>query len=130
MEIQRQNKRVKSRLKYSAVKQAVKGSAGIYAVIAKRLGCEWHTLERFVLSHPKIHRLIQNERETLVDLAEGKLTEKVEAGDNWAIGRVLDGPGKRRGWPVKQEVDHGMTKETAKTFFDWITKERKEGNPV
>lgn len=123
MEIQRQNKRVKSRLKYSAVKQAVKGSAGIYAVIARKLDCEWHTLDRFVKSHPKINRLIQNERETLVDLAEGKLAEKVGSGDNWAIGRVLDGPGKRRGWYPKSEVEHGMNKETAKTFADWIKEE-------
>ncbi len=106
------NKRFKSRLKYSAVKRAVKGSAGIYAVIARRLDCEWHTVARFVSFHPKLERLIQNERETLVDLAEGKLAEKVESGDNWAIGRVLDGPGKKRGWYPKSEHEHNIGDET------------------
>lgn len=118
--------RTKSRLKYDAVKRAIKGSAGIIAVIAGKLNCDWHTANKYILDHPKLKRLIENERETLVDLAEGKLAEKVESGDNWAIGRVLDGPGKKRGWPVKSEVEHGMNKETAKTFADFIKQESKE----
>jgi hypothetical protein len=115
--------RYKSRLRYSAVRNAIKGSAGIISVIAQKLDCDWHTVDKFISHHPKLKRHIQNEREKLVDLAESKLTEKVETGDNWAIGRVLDGPGKRRGWYPKSEVEHGLNKETTKTFADWIKEE-------
>jgi hypothetical protein len=51
--------------------------------------------------------LVRTEREGLVDLAESKIAEKVDAGDNWAIGRVLDGPGKRRDWSVRKEIEAG-----------------------
>jgi hypothetical protein len=99
--------RYKSRLKYRAVKQAIRESKGIYSEVARRLGCDWHTVDDFIKHHPKLARLVINERETLVDVAEKKLSEKVEAGDNWAIGRVLDGPGKRRDWSVRKEIEAG-----------------------
>jgi hypothetical protein len=118
------------KLKYRDVKKAVIGSAGIISVIAQKCNCEWHTAKTFIDKHPKLSLLLKNEREKMVDLAENKLLTKVNEGDNWAIGRVLDGPGKRRGWYPKSEVEHGMNKETSKTFFDWITKERKENQPV
>ncbi len=95
------------KLKYADVKKGIMGSAGIVSVIAQKCQCDWHTAKTFIGKHPKLSLLLKNEREKMVDLAENKLLTKVNEGDNWAIGRVLDGPGKKRDWSARREIEFG-----------------------
>lgn len=92
--------------KYSTAKviEALRQARGIKAVAAKLLNCHRQTIENYIKRHPTVARAYQEQRETLVDIAEGKLIKKVDA-DEWpAIKFVLVTLGKTRGYVERQEV--------------------------
>jgi len=55
-------------------------------------------------NHPEVQRAIDDARERTTDLAEGKLFQKINEGDNTAIIFYLKTQGKRRGYVERQEV--------------------------
>lgn len=83
---------------------AIKGSAGIISTIAKRVGCEWNTAKKYIEAHPSIKNAWENERETVLDMAETQLIKAVQCGKDWAVKYTLSTIGKKRGYVERQEV--------------------------
>ena len=90
----------------TTIKKAIKGSAGLYTQIAKKLGCEWHTAKTYVNMHEETKEMFDNEEQKILDLAENKLIENINDNDNTAIIFYLKTKGKQRGYIEKQEIQH------------------------
>lgn len=88
------------------VAQAIREAKGIKSVAARRLGCSYMTLMRYVNKYPTVAKALEEAREELIDLAEGKLLERIQSGDMGAIKFFLQTQAKHRGYVVGQEVMH------------------------
>lgn len=85
------------------VEQAIKGSGGLIATVAKKLGCKWETANGYIKKY-ELQNLIEDERETMLDLAESKLLSNIQKGDNASIFFYLKTQGKKRGYIERSEV--------------------------
>ena len=84
--------------------EAVKGTGGVVATIAKKLGCSWWTAKKYLVRYPTINRAWLDERETMIDNAETGLINAVDSEDAWAIKYTLSTLGKKRGFTERVEV--------------------------
>lgn len=84
---------------------AIPGSAGIITVISKRVGCAWNTTRKYIDQYATVRQAYDDECESILDLAEGKLYESVKGGEISAIKYLLSTKGKRRGYYEKREVE-------------------------
>jgi hypothetical protein len=82
----------------TTLKKAILNSGGFYSIIAKRLKCEWHTAKKYVEKYPELKIMIDNENESLLDLAESKLISNIKDRDNTAIIFYLKTRGRKRGY--------------------------------
>lgn len=98
------------------VRNAITGSMGIYAVIARTCGVSRSTITKFLRKERNIKILqeIEQEKEKILDIGEKKLIELVQNGEFPAIKFLLSTRGKNRGYVEKQEIEHSGT--TAKIF--------------
>jgi hypothetical protein len=71
---------------------------------ARALGCDRQTLYNYLKKYPELLAAQVLARESLVDLAEGKLGEAVEAGEMRAIIFTLETLGKKRGYARRTEL--------------------------
>lgn len=83
---------------------AIPGSMGIITVIAKRVGCTWHTAAKYIREYPTIKAAYDDECEQILDLAETKLFAAVTNGDLAAVKYILSTKGKKRGYTERTEV--------------------------
>lgn len=83
---------------------AIPGTGGIITAIAKKIGCTWHTAQRYITDYPTIQRAWQDERETILDMSEMALFGQVKNGESWAVKYVLSTLGKSRGYTERTEV--------------------------
>ena len=60
---------------------AMPGSGGIIATIAKRVGCEWHTAKKYITEYPTVARAYEAECETVSDMAESVLIKSIQEGN-------------------------------------------------
>ena len=96
---------------------AIPGSGGIISTIAKRIGCDWQTADKYIKKYAKIQLVYQAEKETIKDLSESVLITNIQlvakaqketgkmqdAGDaKWFLSRIA----KDRGYSDKQEFEH------------------------
>lgn len=94
----------KERFSTGTVIEALKKARGVKAVAAQILKCDRHTVDNYIKRHPTVRRAYEEQRETLIDVAEGKLITKIE-GDEWpAIKFVLTTLGKDRGYSERHEI--------------------------
>lgn len=94
----------KERYSTKEVIEALERARGIKAVAAKILTCTRRTIENYIERHPTVAAAYKEQRETLVDIAEGKLMKKLDT-DEWpAIKFVLTTLGKDRGYTERREV--------------------------
>ena len=77
---------------------AIRKSRGLIALAARELGCPRSTIYRYIDRHPTVKKAVEEERDSLIDLAEQKLFEHVENGNLPAIMFVLKTIGKDRGY--------------------------------
>lgn len=87
------------------VLEAIKGSMGIMSSIAKKLGCGWHTAERYVNKWECTKRAYQDEDNRSLDLSESKMLAAIDNGDGPMIRFHLATKGRRRGYVQKQEME-------------------------
>jgi hypothetical protein len=87
-----------------AITEAIKGSRGIKTAICARLTCSRQTLDNYLARYPELVALVENERESIIDLAETKLLKALQGDDMRAILFVLETMGKGRGWSKRTEV--------------------------
>jgi hypothetical protein len=60
---------------------AIPGTGGIIATIAKRVGCDWWTAKRAIDRYPSVKAAYEAECETVNDLAESTLIKSIKDGD-------------------------------------------------
>ncbi len=87
-----------------AYEKAIKGSFGVKATIVERVQCSRQTLENAIERWPELSHLIAEENNNIVDVAESKLLEQVNAGKLQAVLFTLETKGKDRGWSKRTEV--------------------------
>lgn len=78
--------------------EAAQRAHGIVTVMARILGIERHVCESLIMTHPHVKRVMAEERENLVDMAECRVFEKANEGCEWAVKMILECLGKNRGW--------------------------------
>lgn len=84
---------------------AIPGTGGIQALVAKKLQCDRATVCRYAQRYVTVREALAQEDEGLTDLAEAKAVKLIEA-EHWpAIQHRLATKGKRRGYSERQEVD-------------------------
>lgn len=86
-------------------KEALEGSGGVQAVIAKKCGVDRSTISRYINKNPKMRILQEQEQERIIDVAENKLHALIGDKDIRAIKFFLETKGKSRGYVAKQELE-------------------------
>ena len=85
--------------------KACNKSGGILQVIADRLSVSRRAIYDYLEKHDFARTAFNESREQLTDMAEAQLVNKIQAGDNWAIGFRLKTIGKDRGYVERSEID-------------------------
>jgi hypothetical protein len=93
------------RFKNEQIEAALRASAGKASIAAQKLGCSaslvWDRMKKF----PKLREVAEEERESIVDLAEIKLKQAVMEGQAWAVCFTLKCLGKNRGWVERHQIE-------------------------
>lgn len=95
---------------------AIKGTGGIIAVAARRLGCDWRTVDRYIKNYATVRQAYDQECETVLDLAESimlknlQLARKQQDDNNVTVDTgdakwVLSMKGRRRGYAPTQRQE-------------------------
>ena len=84
--------------------KAVIDCDGNLTAAAKYLQVARSTIYRRSEKNRKLAKAMDESKESMLDVAEGKLHEAVRAGDAWAICFYLKTQGKRRGYVERQEI--------------------------
>ena len=95
-----------SKEKYTAQQfiSAMPKTGGVISAIAKKVGCNWHTADKYIKGKPTIYRAWMDEKETILDMGEMALFNSVRKEEAWAVKYLLSTQGKRRGYVERQEV--------------------------
>ena len=101
-----------TKLNVEKVKEGIKGSAGVIAIIAKQCGVSRQAMYEFLEKNPKLKEDVKQESERIIDLGESELFKLVKKGEFPAIKYLLSTKGKKRGYVEKQELTHS-------TDIDW-----------
>lgn len=111
---------------------AMPDSGGIVTLIAKRVGCDWHTARKWIDTHPSILQAWQDARESVSDLAESKLIENIKSSDMGAIKYWLSTQGKSRGYVERQEIRIGedSTLTITERIVDATDRETPDGGVI
>ena len=83
---------------------AIKESSGLLTLAAKKAELDYSTVWRYAQEYPSVKQAVTEAKEKMLDFTEGKLYEKIKAGDNTAIIFYLKTQGKARGYVERQEV--------------------------
>lgn len=83
---------------------ALQYTRGMQYLAARKLGCSHDTMRKYLQRYPQIQAALDLERGEMVDLAELKLWEALEAGKPWAIALCLRTVGKERGYIERSEM--------------------------
>jgi hypothetical protein len=65
---------------------------------ARRLGCDPDTIMNYCKKYPTVEQAKHDSRGELLDVAEVKLWQAVQAGEHWAITFALRTVGRERGY--------------------------------
>lgn len=102
--------------------KAIPGSGGIVSTIAKRVGCDWQTADKYIKEFATVQLVYQAEKETIKDMAEGTVVaniklamlaqrtdqEQQDTGDaKWYLSKMA----KDRGYGDKIDVGIKVEKE-------------------
>lgn len=84
--------------------KALREKHGNISSAARYLGCDRHTVSRYIALYPSVKAVADEERETLIDFAENQLFQQVKDGNITAIIFTLKTIGKRRGYVERREI--------------------------
>lgn len=83
--------------------EAIRTSKGLKSRAARRLGCDWATVDKYCKDFPAVQEAYHETREKLLDLAESKFRKKIAQGFWPAIRFGLATIGKHRGYTERIE---------------------------
>lgn len=85
--------------------KAIIGASGNIAVAAGRLGVSRSQLQKEIDKSPALLRLVSDNLDSLVDLAETSIRNLCLKGDPASVKFVLETQGRKRGWGKHKEVE-------------------------
>ena len=85
---------------------AIKGSGGIMTNIAIKLDVTWHTAAKLINQWESTKQALNDEDETILDVAETQLINQVRAGEQSMIKFLLKTKGRKRGYVEERKVEH------------------------
>jgi hypothetical protein len=85
---------------------AIRNAKGFISVAARHLGVSRTQMYRAIDKYPSVKEAVEDARENMTDLAEGKLVEQINAGNITAIIFYLKTQAKERGYIEKQQHEH------------------------
>ncbi len=85
------------------VADALRQARGFVSVAARQLGCAAKTVRRYCDTYEVCKQAQVDAREAMIDLAEGKLYQNINDGDNTAIIFFLKTQAKDRGYVERVE---------------------------
>jgi hypothetical protein len=83
---------------------AIPGTGGIITAIARKVGCAWHTVKKYIDTYATVQAAYQDECESILDLAEAKVISAIKNDDGQMIRYYLSTKGKRRGYSERHET--------------------------
>ena len=92
--------------------KALEDSGGILSVIARKLKVTRKAVYNFIDKYPELKELIDQERETILDIAQNTVYDRVK-GEDWEATRyLLNTLGRQRGFSSRTEeteqIDHNI----------------------
>ena len=95
------------RLSEQQVKDALQETKGLIKFAAKKLNCSHQAIENRIRKSPELQEFVRNCREEVIDLAEHKLFQAIENGEQWAVSMILKNYvlGRSRGYGDAQEIN-------------------------
>ena len=83
------------------VAEALTRAKGFVSVAAKNLGCNDSTVRNYIERYAMCKQAVLDSREQMIDIAEGRLYQNINEGDNTAIIFFLKTQAKHRGYIEK-----------------------------
>jgi hypothetical protein len=83
--------------------EAIYRAHGVKGVIARLLGLSYAQTNRLIKKFG-FQQLLKDERESIIDLAECRLFEATQYGEEWAVKMVLKCLGRSRGWTEERDA--------------------------
>jgi hypothetical protein len=83
--------------------EALRKARGLKSVAARILSCHRNTIQEYCDRFPRVAAVVQEERESMIDIGEAALYTKVQAGEGWAVCFFLKTQAKDRGYVERQE---------------------------
>jgi hypothetical protein len=80
---------------------------GVVSVVAQQLGIARWSVYRYINQYEAVRRAYDDQRASMLDLAELKLHEAIARGEAWAIQFALKTIGKERGYAEKADAGAG-----------------------
>lgn len=117
---------IKKRPSVVQIEDAIRKAAGNVTAAARGLGIGRTSLHARIAKSPELQRILQEERESLVDMAESALRAEVLDRNMTAVIWTLKASpeAKRRGWGERQEVTGA---DGAPIQVEYINDWRNEG---
>jgi hypothetical protein len=60
---------------------AIPGTGGIIATIAKRVGCDWHTAKKYITDYTTVHQAYEDECEEVNDMVVSVILKSIKEGN-------------------------------------------------
>ena len=86
------------------VADALTQAKGFVSVAARNLGCADRTVRNYMERYAVCKQAVTDARESMIDIAEGRLYQNINSGDNTAIIFFLKTQAKHRGYIERHEV--------------------------
>ena len=86
------------------IEEALRASAGIRSVAARKLGCSPTTVGKYIERYKKLRSVIAEVVDETLDLAEGQMLKAIGDGNMTAIIFYLKTKGKNRGYVERTEL--------------------------
>ncbi len=87
------------------VLNAVAKSAGIMSVVADKLDCDWVTAAKYVAKWTETQKAHDAQKAKLARKAFSRYIEAIDAGERWALERVLDTVARQDGFAIVNRTE-------------------------
>jgi predicted transcriptional regulator len=85
--------------------EAIRVKGGVITSVAKELGISFQAVYKRINNSKKLQEVLEEARESLLDMAESALFRQIQSGNMTAICFFLKTQGKHRGYVERQESE-------------------------